>query len=152
MARFAAVSGSMLLMLLGLSAFSAPQLSAQAAEAPMEVFDNLGYGLGPGEAVIIVVPEHLVPVAPGLRTAARVTGAPAAPTALGNCNRTPLPLQAARWVIREGDGSDEDIQVAVLYPDNLVLPEGTLLGAWRPGGPCGPGYQILRGHVMVTEY
>jgi len=152
MVRNASVPIGILSLLLGLSLLSPSQVAAQDPSAPRAVHGDLGYGLGPGEAVIIVVPEHLVPVGQGLRTAVRVSGAPGAPAALGNCNRTPLPQQAARWVIREGDGKEEDIQVAVLYPDNLTLPDGILLGAWRPGGPCGPGYQILRGHVLTTEY
>jgi len=153
MSRISALSCSLgLLLTVALLGASADDVAAQDRGTDRAVAQNLGYGLEPGQAVIILVPEHLQPVGEGLRTAVEVTGSPTAPASVGNCFRGQLPLQAARFYDRGGSDVAEEIQVAVLFPDNVSIPEGVVLGAWRPGGPCGPGYQILRGHVLDTSY
>ena len=135
---------------------------AQDRGTDQPVADNLGYGLEPGNAVIIIVPEGLDPgdrlesadnwLSPEGRTAVEVTSGASSPADVGTCHRSELPMQTGNFASRSGNEPATEIEFAILYPDNVELPEGVLVGAWREGGLCGPGYQILRGHLLHTEY
>ena len=116
---------------------------------------KLGYGLGPGEAVVIIVPEDVTePSQRGMTLTKRVkvTGAPGNATSVGTCHQGNIAMQPADALDPDGNEDAAPMEFAVLYPEGAELPTGTLMGAWRPGGPCGPGYEIMRGHILVTDY
>ncbi len=140
------------LLCVALSTTMPTQVVAQDRGTDQAVAENLGYGLESGDAVIIIIPEDLDPGDRVVRTGIEVTGGVTSPVSVGNCHRGELPMQAGIFGMRDGSGSPVEMELAVLYPDNVELPEGIMLGAWREGGPCGPGYQILRGHILDTDY
>ncbi len=128
-------------------------IAAQDRGTDREMFENLGYGLEPGQAVIIIVSDEFstqwdgrgaIPPGP-----VEVTGAPTGAAAVGSCHTDELPMQAGVSLDPDGEGDPVPGEIAILYPDGVELPVGTTLGAWRSGGPCGPGYQILYGHLLL---
>jgi len=132
---------------------------AQDRSTAQQVYQDLGYGVEPGKAVIIILPEH-IDVAPPVhlsptsivQQAIEITG-PATRSALaGNCHDVEVQFQPARFVHRQGQEAAVEIEVAVLFPDDTLIPQNIQVGSFRPGVPCGPGYQIQRGHVLNTEY
>ncbi len=141
---------------LALSTTSPAELVAQDRGTDQPVAANLGYGIEPGNAVIFIVAEDFFTEFDGrgwtLPGRVEVTGSAGSPVSVGNCHRDELPFQAGELIDPDGEDSPIPIEFAVLYPDDVELPMGVTLGSGRPGGPCGPGYRIIRRHVLATDY
>jgi len=136
------------ILLVGLSTAFAARAAAQ------EMAPNLGYGLDPGDAVIVLVPEEVAMSAQQrgriIEGHLEVTDAEGVATPVGNCERGDVMMQQAQVVSR--DGAVTQTRVGLLYPDDAMLPVGAVLDAWRTGSPCGDGFMILRGHLVVSDY
>lgn len=141
------------LLSLTVMVLAAGSLHAQQVGAETQVYHNLGYGTERGQAVIMIFPADLdVRDQRGSNTGVEVTGTQTRRAAVGNCYPGEVTFQPARLIHRSGEFEPVQTEVAVIYPDNVQLPASVTVGAWRPGGPCGPGYQIQRGHILETNY
>lgn len=140
------------LLCFALAVASAGSLAAQDRGADRAVYHNLGYGTEVGQAVIFILAEGVEVGGDRENRAIEITGPATRSAAVGNCYAGEVKFQPARLVHRHGAEPPIETEVAVLYPDNTLVPQQILLGSFRPGGPCGPGFQIQRGHVMNTGY
>lgn len=140
------------LLCFALAVTSAVGLEAQDRGGQQAVYQNLGYGTERGQAMIIILPEGIDVGGDRENRAIEITGPATRSAAAGNCYTGEVKFQPARLVHRMGKEEPIETEVAVLYPDNILVPQQIQLGSFRPGGPCGPGFQIQRGHIMDTEH
>ena len=120
-----------------------------------------------GDNATIIVPAGAIT---NLRQVLVVKGAPkATATKVGDCVSGDVRFQEAQLVDREpppgrgargSEGSAVEkippvaTDVAIIFPGAAGFKElktGWRLGSYRPGGKCGPGYDIYVAHIIAIE-
>jgi len=132
-------------IILALSMFALGGL-VSPAQADAQAFRD-GYGTEVGKVIVILVPEDadITGRFTVVQTTSNVTGT----KSVGNCDRNAqLGVRAGTIVDRSGEKDSVEAEFVVLHPQDLTIPDGLLLGAFRESGPCGPGWRILRAHVL----
>ena len=129
---------------------------ASAGDLRAQVLESYeGYGVEPGDAIIVIFPEDLDVGPQGAHKLLEVTEGTRTDSA-GNCEPGPVTFQQAELIDPHGETPPVKTEIVVLFPDDSQLSVGARVGSWRPGGsdgaPCGPGYQMQRGHVLDSEY
>ncbi|MBI3402199.1 MAG: hypothetical protein HY048_12330 [Acidobacteria bacterium] len=117
-----------------------------------------------GDNATIIVPAGKIV---NLRQVLVVKGAPKAAKKVGDCASGEVRFSDAELVDREpppgrgGRGGEADqkiptsaTEVAVSYSGVAGFKElkpGWHLGSYRPGGKCGPGYDVYVAHIIAIE-
>jgi hypothetical protein len=115
-----------------------------------------------GDNATIIVPAGKIT---NLRQVLVVKGPPKAAVKVGDCAAGDVRWQDAEIVDREpppgrgGSGAPEKIPtvsttVAITFPGVAGFKEfkpGWHLGSYRPGGKCGPGYDVYVAHIIAIE-
>ncbi|MBI3491167.1 MAG: hypothetical protein HY047_05190 [Acidobacteria bacterium] len=118
-----------------------------------------------GDNATIIVPAGKIT---NMRQVLVVKGPPKAAVKAGDCAAGDVRLQDAELVDREpppgargGRGSEApekiptlSTTVAIAYPGVAGFKElkpGWHLGSYRPGGKCGPGYDVYVAHIIAIE-
>jgi hypothetical protein len=114
-----------------------------------------------GDNATIVVPAGKIT---NLRQVLVVKGPPqAAATKVGTCASADVHFQDAELVDREAPPGRAEpaekiptvaTQVAIIIPGAAGFKElkpGWHMGGYRPGGHCGPGFDIYLAHIIATE-